>query len=157
MIRFSRPALIRPYPTAKPFSSCPLALVSPIGPGWGEAHVYPGTIGGKHWDKARIEPALKPVFEFQKTFNVHIHVGEFSAIRWVPDNSADRYLRDCVDIFEAHDWDWTYHAFREGDGWSVEHGEDRENRERSQNPTDRQSLMMDWISKNQKPAAASFP
>ena len=26
--------------------------------------------------------------------------------------SAYRYLRDVIDIFESHDWDWTYHAFR---------------------------------------------
>ena len=68
--------------------------------------------------------ALKPVVEFQRKYGVHIYIGEFSAIRWAPDDSACRYLKDLIDIFEAHGWDWSYHAFREWDGWSVEHGPD---------------------------------
>ncbi len=52
-----------------------------------------------------------------------IYVGEFSAIAWAP--GADAYLRDCISLFEEYGWDWTYHAFREWAGWSVEHeGED---------------------------------
>ena len=27
---------------------------------------------------------------------------------------------DCIDIFEEYGWDWSYHAFREWGGWSVE-------------------------------------
>jgi len=30
-------------------------------------------------------------------------------------------LRDCIEVFEEYGWDWTYHAFREWQGWSVEH------------------------------------
>ena len=45
-------------------------------------------------------------------------VGEFSAIAWAP--NAEGYIRDCISIFEELGWDWTYHAFREFDGWSVE-------------------------------------
>jgi len=82
---------------------------------------------------------------------VHMYIGEFSAIRWAPDNSAQRYLRDVIDIFEANDWDRTYHAFREWDGWSVEHGADRKDRQRTANPTDRQKLLKSWCAKNQKP------
>ena len=66
----------------------------------------------------------KPVVEFQRKYGVHIYIGEFSAIRWAPEDSAYRYLKDLIDIFEAHGWDWSYHAFREWDGWSVEHGSD---------------------------------
>ena len=44
---------------------------------------------------------------------------EFSAVAWAP--GADQYLRDCISIFEEYGWDWTYHAFREWPGWSVEH------------------------------------
>jgi len=42
-----------------------------------------------------------------------MYIGEFSAIRWAPDGSAYRYLKDLIDVFEAHGWDWSYHAFRE--------------------------------------------
>ena len=112
---------------------------------------YPGIIQGKHWDKAQLEAALLPVVRFQTNWNVHIYIGEFSAIRWAPDNSAWRYLKDLIDIFEAHGWDWSYHAFREWHGWSVEHGPDRANTAPVPAPTDRQRLLCDWFAKNQKP------
>ena len=116
----------------------------------GRSYEYPGKIEGRSWDKAQLEAALQPVIDFQKTYGVHIYVGEFSAIRWAPNSSACRYLSDVIDIFEAHGWDWSYHAFREWDGWSVEHGPDRMNRTRSATPTDRQQLLCDWFSKNKK-------
>ncbi|MEA3366958.1 MAG: cellulase family glycosylhydrolase, partial [Planctomycetota bacterium] len=113
---------------------------------------YPGQVDGKMWDKAALERALKPVVDFQKTYNVHIYLGEFSAIRWAPDQSAHRYLRDCIDLFEARGWDWTYHAFREWDGWSVEHGPDRHDHKPSAEPTPRKRLLLEWFAKNKKPA-----
>lgn len=112
---------------------------------------YPGEIDGKYWDKAQLAAALKPAIDFQKNYNVHIYIGEFSAIRWAPDNSAYRYLRDLIEIFEAHDWDWTYHAFREWDGWSVEHGPDPKDHRPSPTPTDRQRLLQSWFAKNLRP------
>ena len=27
----------------------------------------------------------------------------------------------CIALFRDYGWDWTYHAFREWEGWSVEH------------------------------------
>lgn len=113
---------------------------------------YPGQIAGKRWDKAQLEAALQPAIDYQRKYGVHIYIGEFSAIRWAPDQSACRYLKDVIDIFEAHGWDWTYHAFREWDGWSVEHGSDRKDRNRSTMPTDREQLLRSWFGKNVKPA-----
>jgi hypothetical protein len=112
---------------------------------------YPGEIDGRWWGKAQLEAALKPVVDFQKTYGVHIYLGEFSAIRWAPDHSAYRYLKDLIEIFEAHDWDWSYHAFREWDGWSVEHGPDPKDHTRAQTPTDREELLRSWFAKNAKP------
>ena len=89
--------------------------------------------------------------DFQRKYNVHIYIGEFSAIRWAPDNSAYRYLKDLIDIFEAHGWDWTYHAFREWDGWSVEHGRDPMDHSRAKSPTDREQLLRSWFAQNLKP------
>lgn len=116
--------------------------------GSSEPRYYPGKMEGREWNKAQLEAALKPVIDFQKAYGVHIYIGEFSAIRWAPDNSAYRYLRDLIDIFEAHGWDWTYHAFREWDGWSVEHGPDRNDRSPSKTPTDREKLLRQWFGKN---------
>jgi len=112
---------------------------------------YPGVIGGRKWDKAALERALKPAIEFQKTHGVHIFLGEFSAIRWAPDGSALRYIRDCIEIFEKYRWDWTYHAFREWSGWSVEHTSDRADTRPAKQPTARQKLLLEWFSRNRKP------
>ncbi len=115
------------------------------------SYVYPGDIQGKHWDKVELERALQPVVDFQNRYNVHIYIGEFSAIRWAPDNSGARYLGDLIDIFEQHNWDWTYHAFREWTGWSVEHGSDPQDTKPAASPTERQKLLCGWFAKNQKP------
>ena len=123
--------------------------------GSAKAYRYPGEIDGKRWDKAQLAAALRPVVDFQRKYGVHIYIGEFSAIRWAPDDSAYRYLKDLIDIFEAHDWDWSYHAFREWDGWSVEHGSDPKDHSRAQSPTDREQLLRSWFAKNPKGDATS--
>jgi len=114
--------------------------------------MYPGEIDGRVWDKAALRTALQPVADFQRAYNVHIYMGEFSAIRWAPGGSAGRYLRDVIEIFEEHGWDWSYHAFREWSGWSVEHGPDRNDTQPTAEPTDRQLLLREWFGRNDKPA-----
>ncbi len=113
--------------------------------------VYPGIINGEQWDKERLREALQPARDYQLEFNVPMYIGEFSAIRWAPDNSAYRYLKDVIDIFEEYEWDWAYHAFREWQGWSVEHTTDRANEERSPTPTDREQLLRSWYARNERP------
>ena len=111
---------------------------------------YPGEIGDKQWDKDALREVLAPVREFQRAYNVHIYVGEFSAIRWAP-GAAD-YLSDCIELFEEYGWDWTYHAYREWDGWSVEHGSDPQNHQPTKEPTDRKKLLLSWFARNEKPS-----
>lgn len=82
--------------------------------------VYPGKINGKEWNREVLKEQLQVVRNFQLKYNVPIFIGEFSAIAWAP--GAEKYLDDCITIFEEYGWDWTYHAFREWTGWSVEHG-----------------------------------
>jgi len=112
---------------------------------------YPGKINGVEWDKERLRKVLAPVREFQLAYNVHIYAGEFSAIRWAPGDSAYRYLRDCIDLFEEYGWDWSYHAYREWDGWSVEHGSDPKDNKPTKQPTDRKKLLLEWFGRNQRP------
>ena len=109
---------------------------------------YPGMIAGKLWDEAALRRVLEPVRNWQRDCGVQIYIGEFSAIRWAPDNSAYRYLKDCINLFEEFGWDWSYHAFREWNGWSVEHGPDKEDAAPSKTPTDREKLLRDWYGKN---------
>lgn len=110
---------------------------------------YPGVIAGRRWDKQALREAFQPVVQFQKDYHAPIYIGEFSAIRWAPGKSAYNYLRDVIEIFEEHGWHWAYHAFREWDGWSVEHGPDPKDPKPTAQPTDRQLLLRQWFEKNQ--------
>ena len=87
--------------------------------GEGPSLTYPGMIEGEMWNKEKIRQTLQPVRDFQLRHDAKIYVGEFSAIVWAP--GAERYIKDCIDIFEEYGWDWTFHAFREWAGWSPEH------------------------------------
>ncbi|MBI4977074.1 MAG: cellulase family glycosylhydrolase [Spirochaetes bacterium] len=80
---------------------------------------YPGLLEGEQWDKEKIRKTLQPVRDFQLRHTAKIYVGEFSAIAYAP--GAEKYINDCIEIFEEYGWDWTFHAFREFAGWSVEH------------------------------------
>ncbi len=82
---------------------------------------YPGVIGGIRWDRDHLEKSLQPVIDFQKKYNVPIFVGEFSVIAWAPVECSTQYLKDVTGIFDKYGWSWTYHAFREYQGWSLEH------------------------------------
>lgn len=73
----------------------------------------------KGWDKDFLRRRLQPVRDFQLKHGARIYVGEFSAVAWA--EGAAEYLRDLISIFEGYGWDWSYHAFREWPGWSVEH------------------------------------
>jgi len=115
---------------------------------------YPGTIRGVKWDKARLRAAMAPAIDFQREFNVHVYVGEFSAIRWAPNFSAHRYIRDLIELFEAEGWDWSYHAYREWNGWSVEHTTDRSDTTPAKMPTRRQKLLQQYFAKNKQPGDA---
>ena len=111
---------------------------------------YPGMIDGKFWDKAALRRTLQPVRDWQRDYGVQIYLGEFSAIRWAPGESSCNYLRDCIELFEEFGWDWSYHAFREWDGWSVEHGSDKADTTPSKTETSREKLLREWFAKNAK-------
>ncbi len=114
--------------------------------GQGDSVTYPGMIAGRAFDKSALRRTLQPVIDFQARHRVHVFVGEFSAIRWAP--GATDYLRDCIALFEENSWDWTYHAFREYQGWSVEYGEKREDLQPAVATTDRQRLLLEWFGRN---------
>ena len=82
-----------------------------IGPVWPDPE--------KGWDRDFLRTVLAPVREFEKNHGAKIYVGEFSAPAWA--KGAETYLADCIALFREYGWDWTYHAFREWPGWSVEH------------------------------------
>ena len=95
------------------------------------------------WDRKYLRSVLAPVREFQLKHGARIHVGEFSAVAWA--EGADVWLRDAISVFEEYGWDWTYHAFREWRGWSVEHeGPDIDHMEKSaDNP--RKRVLLEYL------------
>ncbi|MBI4979879.1 MAG: cellulase family glycosylhydrolase [Spirochaetes bacterium] len=84
---------------------------------------YPGVISGSTYNREALERGCKNVIAFQQKWRVPIFVGEFSVIAWAPVDSAVAWLTDVIDLFEKHGWSWAYHAFREYQGWSLEHEE----------------------------------
>ena len=91
-------------------------------PGFEGAGEYPGSAGllRGRWDKDRLRQSLEPVRRFAQRYSVPIYVGEFSFIRSAPNDSAYRYVRDAISLFENEGWSWTYHAFRESPEWDAE-------------------------------------
>jgi len=73
----------------------------------------------KGWNRELIREIVRPVFEFSRKHQAKIYVGEFSTVSW--SEGAEEYLSDCIAVFEEFGWDWTYHAFRDWEGWSLEH------------------------------------
>lgn len=108
--------------------------------------VYPGMIAGKMWNKAMLEKEMAPVIEFQKKYRVPIYVGEFGVARWAP--GAEQWLDDVISIFEEHGWDWTYHAFREYDGWDAEIGPVKSDTRRI-GDTPRRRVLLKYMKRNQ--------
>ena len=114
---------------------------------------YPGSIAGREWNKEQIRRTFGPAIRYQQDYHVPIYIGEFSAIRWAPGAAA--YLRDVIEVMEENQWDWAYHAFREWDGWSVEHGPDRDDHHRATTPTDRELLLRSHFAKNVAPISGT--
>jgi aryl-phospho-beta-D-glucosidase BglC (GH1 family) len=88
--------------------------------GWSPPTKWPDEKKG--WNKEMIRDRLKPVVAFAKRHDAKIMVGEFSAIAWA--EGADRYIQDCIELFDEYGWDWCYHAFNEWRGWNVEYAGD---------------------------------
>ena len=84
---------------------------------WDKVCSYPSLEEG--WNRDYLIKVLSSVRAFEKRHGARIYCGEFSAVAWA--KGAADYIRDCGEIFNEYGWDWTYHAFREYPGWSVEH------------------------------------
>jgi hypothetical protein len=113
---------------------------------------YPGEIAGKVWNKAALEEAMQPAIDFARKYRVHLYVGEFSAIRTAPPGTAAAYLADVTSLFEKHGFDWSYHAYREWQGWSLEHEGPLDRPRPADSPTDRAEVITALLRLNQRPS-----
>ena len=103
----------------------------------------------RKWDATFLRSTLQPVVDFQKKYGARILVGEFSATTWAP--GAEKYLDDVITVFEENGWDWTYHAFREWAGWSVEHEGPPNHPPLAKADTPRKKVLLKWFRRNAKP------
>lgn len=71
-------------------------------------------------DKASMSEQLEPVREFVRKYRLPVYVGEFSCVRFAPDDTAYRWTKDAVELFEAEGWSWTFQSFRGFHGWDPE-------------------------------------
>ena len=76
---------------------------------------YPGP-----WNAQSLRASLAPARRFQLQHQATLFVGEFSCVRWAPEGSAERYVRDCLACFNEFGWSWCYHEFRGWPGWDAE-------------------------------------
>jgi hypothetical protein len=107
---------------------------------------YPGNSDGEFWNREQVKNRMTVVRKFQQVYKVPIYVGEFSVVRWA--NNGDKYLKDCLDTFAEFGWDWSYHAFREWHGWSVEHNDDPKNIKPVKEVTPRQKVLRQGFAAN---------
>lgn len=109
---------------------------------------YPGNIDNVYYDKAKLKELLAPLKSYQDKYRVPIYIGEFSCIRWAPNNSAFNYIRDCIEIFEEYNWDYDYYSFRTWNGWGVEHSNGYYDDVFPTTKTDRELLLRSYFQQN---------
>ena len=109
----------------------------------------------KGWDKDFLREKLAPVRDFQLRHGARIYVGEFSCIAWA--EGAGNYLRDCIDLFEEYGWDWTFHAYDEFSGWSIEHEADVPFELRPSGDNPRMRALLDGFQRVQTPEGNLSP
>lgn len=103
----------------------------------------------KGFNKDALKKSLSKAQTFQRLRKgTSVMVGEFAAPRWAPKNSAARYLKDSINIFEKNRWNWANHAWREADVWSPEYSSDPTSTTPSPTMTDREILLRGFFSRN---------
>jgi len=115
----------------------------------GQVLSYPSQMGGDVMvDRAALSKMLEPVRDFQRKYGAKLYCGEFSAIRWAP--GAAQYIDDIASLLEELGCSWTYHAYREWQGWSVEHDENIDHENPVSYDTDRKKVLLKYFAKNRK-------
>ncbi len=124
---------------------------------WNTA-AYPGEIadatrGGQRivWNKETVRQAIQPILDFQKAYQAHIIVSEFSCIRWAPGDSPVHLIGDMIDLFEEYDWDWTYHGYPEFHGWDPTLNADPWSGRRPEGGAPTENLLKKWFKLNERP------
>ena len=71
-----------------------------------------------YWDKEALRNAMITEINFSKAHpDKRILVGEFGVFRWA--SGADKWLNDCIELFEEYGWDWCNHSPSGWNGFNV--------------------------------------
>lgn len=117
-----------------------------------EVWSYPGVISNTQWDKERQRQNLQRARDWQNDYGVQLYIGEFSVIRWA--EGGEQYLTDLIELIEEFGWDWSYHAYREWTGWSLEHDSNPDNNQRLEGTDPRGAAVLAAMARNQQPVFA---
>ena len=112
---------------------------------------WPGYYDGMKWDKDHLVKAMQPAVDFQRhNPGVRMYVGEFSVAHWAP--NGERYLRDCLEIFEQNGWDWTYHCLKGPNVWSLDYDgpycADPKKAQPAKGMTERGKVVLEYLRRN---------
>ncbi len=123
------PVLVDPYVIYSFHMYAPPSYTSQgIGSFVGYTPTYPGTnsIWGPadtnliytYWDKSALSNAMLTEINFSLAHpDQRILVGEFGVLRWA--SGADKWLNDCLELFEQYGWDWCNHSPSGWNGYNV--------------------------------------
>jgi endoglucanase len=87
--------------------------------------IYPATSGTYTANYFPNVSYWKAPRDFQLKYNAVIWVGEFSCANYAPKNSlgewtSTRWIEDVIVQMKQWGWSWSYHAWREWQGWDAE-------------------------------------
>ena len=73
-----------------------------------------GTAPYTFWDRETLRREMLDVINFKNTYpDKRVLVGEFGVLRWAP--GGEKWLSDCIELFETYGWDWCNHS---PSGWN---------------------------------------
>lgn len=81
---------------------------------------YPTPVTYQQSDKDFMYSNMLETRKFAALYNVPIFVGEFSCMRWAPNDSATTVLTDLIKMFDDEKWGYTYHVWRSYEGFDSE-------------------------------------
>ena len=110
-----------------------------------------GTAPYTYWDKETLRNEMIDVIKFAQTYpDLRILVGEFGVLRWAP--GADKWLNDCIELFEEMGWDWCNHSPSGWNGYNATYAPDSQSISQLPDGGDRGArwvLLDQWFSFNE--------
>jgi hypothetical protein len=123
----------------------------------GYAATYPGsnsmwgTAPYALWDIETLRNEMLEAINFATAHpDQRILVGEFGVLRWAA--GADKWLSDCIELFEEYGWDWCNHSPSGWNGFNVTYAPDSQSTSQLPDGGDRGArwtVLHQWFSFNQ--------